>query len=81
MALPFPRFLTYVYAWLIEGGSPEGIEAMDKKVFDPPAGLAKEDLAELPQFKNAGANFMAQFGARVTADPFADRKSVLSSNE
>lgn len=77
MRLPFPRFLNYIYAWLIDGGSPEGIDEMDKRVFDPPGGLSKAELLELPQVVNAGANFMAQFGERVMADPFADRESVV----
>lgn len=79
LRLPFARFLTYVYAWLIDGGSPEGIEEMNKRVFEPPGGISKAELLQLPEVQNAGASFMAQFGERVMADPFADHESVLSS--
>lgn len=79
LRLPFARFLTYVYAWLIDGGSPEGIEEMNKRIFDPPGGISKAELLELPQVQNAGASFMAQFGDRVQADPFADREAMVSS--
>jgi hypothetical protein len=74
MSLPWARFLTYIYAWLTDGVDSEARERIDKLAFDPPGGITKEAMAELPEWQPAamGHDFMAQFGDRFEPPPGAE---------
>lgn len=66
LRLPFPDFLAVIYAWLVEGASPEGREKFNTLLFKPPPGIRAEVMATLPEWQPEamGDQFMAQMAAR-----------------
>lgn len=63
-----------MYGWLTEHASEEALKNLDKLVFDPPGGITREAMADLPEWQPAaiGHDFMAQFGDRIQPAPGAE---------
>lgn len=49
---------------MVREATGESIEKFDEALDRPPPNAKKQDIAELPEWKNAGADFMAQLTAR-----------------
>jgi hypothetical protein len=49
---------------MIREATSESIVEFDKTLDKPPPNAKKQDIAELPEWKNAGADFMSQLAAR-----------------
>ncbi len=64
LGLPLHEFVSLVYAYLTDGADKEGREKFDAELNRPPAGADAELIAEQPEWKNAGQDFMASLAAR-----------------
>lgn len=58
--------MSFVYAYLVKDGDREGIEKFDIMLNKPPEGVARDVIAELPEWRPEAqaASFFAQLGSR-----------------